>query len=73
MEAKKRLKKGIEYDESFGAGFKCNSCVWEVGGIWIWVMQMVPPVSMANPFMEKSVGSTRNSIQTPSKSQVFST
>ena len=62
MEAKKRLKKGHRvFMISFGAGFKCNSCLWEVvrdlgGGndnVWNDDIDYYPPQTLTNPFMEK--------------------
>lgn len=75
MEAKKRLKKGERVLMiSLGAGFKCNSCYWEVmrdvvvgddrNNVWDDCIDYYPPHSLANPFMEKY--GWINNIQDPS-------
>ncbi|GAB2250646.1 hypothetical protein Droror1_Dr00016896 [Drosera rotundifolia] len=60
MEAKKRLKKGDKIMMiSFGAGFKCNNCLWEVmrdmedRNVWDDCIDDYPPRMVVNPFREQ--------------------
>lgn len=61
MEAKKRLRRRDRVlMVSCGAGFECNSCLWEVladldeeTGVWEDCMQNYPLQTLVNPFMEK--------------------
>ena len=60
MEAKKRLRKGNGILMiSFGAGYECNSCMWEVmrdlddANVWEDCIERYPPETLTNSFMDK--------------------
>ena len=60
MEAKGKLRRGDKVlMVTFGSGFKCNSCMWEVKGdmtdrgAWADCIDDYPPESTANPYMDK--------------------
>ncbi|KAK6156407.1 hypothetical protein DH2020_010655 [Rehmannia glutinosa] len=72
MEAKKRLKRGDKvWMISFGSGFKCNCCVWEVlrdledGNVWGEIIDACPLKTTANPYMEKYGWINREILEVP--------
>ncbi|KAM7492102.1 hypothetical protein LguiA_035023 [Lonicera macranthoides] len=61
MEANKRLKNGARiFMISLGAGFKCNTCVWEIlrdleedGNVWKDCIESYPPETLVNGLIKR--------------------
>lgn len=72
MEAKKRLKKGDKvWMVTFGSGFKCNSCVWEVlrelkdRNVWTDEIDLYPPKTTDNPYLDRYSWVNQDTLEIP--------